>query len=522
MPVLTVRPNVSIQTGTWTVTGGGGVLHTALSDNVDTSYISNTAKCRLGTQVAKVGIADVSLPAGAKIFSVRVRIRTEKVTGVTIQPQCILLFVQKIIEAAFTVNVTRIFSLIFSFLAPRSTTSGWQTSDLAYYTEQPAGGEWTQQTFNDFEVHLGREATGGNLKVSEVYVDVDYNERPTTTVTAPTGTVTTTTRPLVTWTFADAESDRQQAYQVRVFTSAQYGAAGFDPTVSKATTESGWLKGEDLSWTVDRDLVNGAYRAYVQVEQVWSGIGQHRSLAAFTSWTQSVPGPGVPLLTATYEPDLNRVRLALDDGPTPATETYDVQCSDDAGLTWDFVRGARQIAPDGAGMAVVYDHEARLNRTRSYRVQAFRTVGSIKVGSDYSLVATATPVTSRFWLKDAAAPALNMALRLGDDEFTHPRGEGVFHPLVADGRSANAIVVSGPVHGREGTWEIQFPGVQGELDWQAFIAIRASGRTLLWQLPNGEQYWVALVGDLSTTWKPRGDGTYWRRSKIGYVEVDAP
>lgn len=522
MPVTTVRPNTSIQTGSWTIVGGGGVLHTALSDNSDASYIQNAARCRLPTQLAKVGIADVSLPTGAKIFSVRVRIRTERITGVTIQPQCILVLIQKIIELAFTVNITRIFQFIFGFFAPRSTTAGWTTTDLAYYTEQPAGGEWTQASFNAFEVNLGRESVGGNLRVAEVYVDVDYNERPVVAATAPTGSVTTTTRPTVTWTYTDPEQDRQQAYQVRVFTAAQYGAAGFDPAVSKATCESGWLKGEDLSWTVDPDIVNGSYRAYVQAEQVWGGVGQHVSVMSFAAWTQAVPGPGVPLLTATYEEPLNRVRLDLDDGPAPATETYDVQYSDDAGLNWSFVRAARQVVAPGGGAITLYDYAAPLNRVRQYRVQAFRTLGSVKVGSDFSVVASATPRSSRFWLKDPLAPTLNMVLPLGNDEFAAPRSEGVFKPLVADGRAARAVVVSGPVYGREGSWELLFPGQQGGTAWAAFAAIRESGRVLLWQLPTGDQYYVSLTGDLSTTWGLRGPVTRWRRAKIDYTEVVAP
>ena len=132
--------------------------------------------------------------------------------------------------------------------------------DLAYYTDAPAGGEWTQASFNAFEVHLGRTDTGTNAKISEVYADVDYNGRPVGTATAPTGTVTDTTRPLVTWTYADPDGDRQQAFQVRVFTDGQYLATGFDPLTSTATTESGWQPGEDLQWTVGRDLVNDTYR----------------------------------------------------------------------------------------------------------------------------------------------------------------------------------------------------------------------------------------------------------------------
>lgn len=523
MPVVTTRPNATIQLGSgWSVVGAANA-HTATSDETDSTYVQSTVRCRLDSQVLKLALGDISIPAGSKIFSVRIRIRTERVTGVSIQPLCIFIFVAHIIQAAFTLNITRLVKLALSFLVPRTTTSGWTTNDQPALLQHPDGSEWTQTSFNDHEFHVGRETLGGPLRISAVYADVTYNERPVGTASAPTGTVADTTRPLVTWTYSDAESDRQQAYQVRIFTAAQYGAGGFDPLVSVAHTESGWLPGEDLSWTVDRDLINGAYRAYVQVQQVWEGLGQHTSAATFVGWTQNVPGPGAPTLNGTYETDLNRVRLNIAAGPAPATETYDVEYSDDLGLTWTFVRGGRQIVPDGSGNAVLHDHEARLNRTRRYRVLAFRTLGSVKVASLYSNLVDVVPASFRFWLKDPVAPSLNMPLPLENDEYSQPRSEGTFRPLVAEGRTATAIVVTGPLGGREGQWSLIFtPKLGGQTTWDKFAAIRLSGRVLLWQLPTGEQYYVKLVGELPTRWDVRWDQARWRRAEIGYVETDPP
>ena len=49
-----------------------------------------------------------------------------------------------------------------------------------------------------------------------------------------------------------------------MFTSAQYGAVGFDPNLTKPFTESDWTKGEDLQWVVGRDLPNGTY--YIEMD----------------------------------------------------------------------------------------------------------------------------------------------------------------------------------------------------------------------------------------------------------------
>jgi hypothetical protein len=57
-----------------------------------------------------------------------------------------------------------------------------------------------------------------------------------------------------------------QGYRVRVFTAAQYGATGFDPTTSDATWEQeASITARTAAYPVPIgvDLVNGAYRAYV-------------------------------------------------------------------------------------------------------------------------------------------------------------------------------------------------------------------------------------------------------------------
>ncbi len=525
MPVITVRPNVSIQTGTWTIVGGGGVLHTALSDNLDTSYIQNVNKCRLQTQVAKVGIGDVALPTGSKIYSVRVRVRLERVAGTIFNPSpiCIIILLQKVIEAIVTGNVQRLFQIIFGFLCPRpEPTVGFVTQDLAFYLEQPAGGEWTQQSFNDFEVHLGRDNTGANLKIAEVYVDVDYNERPVATAVLPTGTVVDTTRPLLTHTYTDPESDRQQAFRWRIFSQAQYSAVGFDPLTSASYADSGWVAGEDLSWNVNKDLVNGLYRAYIQVEQVWGGIGVHRSVQTFVSWTQSVPGPPNPVLTATPEAP-NRVRInVVKGGSSPATETYTIEFSDNAGVTWAEVRNGIQLAVDGAGAVELFDYEAPLNVARKYRALAFRTLGSIKVASGFSNEDDAVPASLEFWLKDPLAPSLNTTLPVANDSPSQPRSQGVFAPLIADdaveGRTFK-ITVTGPQYGVEGRLEIIFTD---DATWEAFRSIQSTGRTLLLQYPNGEQHYVSLGSDLSWEWMLINTDVYFRRATISYVEVSKP
>lgn len=528
MPVLTLRPNGTVQLGSWTL-AGAATGHAALSDGSDTTYIQNSNRCELDSQVAIFAIEDIDIPDGAKIFSVRSRARVEKVNpgfGVP-SPLLIIIFVQVVVKAAITVNISLLFRILIGFICPRPAPSVvWETQELAYHTEQPAGGEWTEQSFNDFTVRLGRRNAGANAKVSAIYVDVDYNTRPVAGASGPTGTIADTTRPLVTWTYSDSEGDPQQAYRVRIFNDAQYLAGGFDAETSPAYTDSGWTAGQDLSWTVDKDLVNDTYRAYVMVEQVWPGIGQHRSAWSFVGWTQNVPGPPAPTVNATYEGALNRVRLDISrGGTTPPTETYNLERSLNLGVTWEFVRGGVQIVPDGAGAAAVYDHEAPLKIVAQYRVFAYRTLGSVKVGSDPSLVASVTPRSLDWWLKDPLAPVLDTVLPVADDKPNRPRAQGEYAPLVAAGLTARKIVVNGPPYGVEGELELIFVGDEaadtGSL-WAAFNALRDTGRTLLLQYPSGEQHYIQLGDNLSWGWGLRDDEVRYRRATISYVEVTPP
>lgn len=570
MPTTTTRPNADVQHGTWTLTGGTN-LATILSDNLDTTYIQQAnRRCRLKNEVAIVGLGDVSLPAGAKIFSVGIRVRYGRVkpTGsgghdLDDLVRFIVELIEEVFEDVFYGARYNIWNLLFGFFCSKdpSVTTVWETKQLAYYTEAPSGGEWTQDTFNNFTVRLGREDVSTKAgKLGELYADVTYNEKPVATATGPTGSIVDTTRPTITWTYSDPESDPQQAFRVRVFTAAQYGAAGFDPGVSTAFNETDsavgsggivplaptsgvvtpWVAGQDLRWAPTRDLPNGTYRAYVKVQQAWNGLGTHESDWSYIQWTQAVPGPPAPVLTATVDNTLNRVRIDMVPASpqTPVTLTYNLEYSDDAGLNWALVRGGLQASADATTQArTIYDYEAPLNHARWYRAQGYRQLSTIKVASDYSNIATATPMSLRYWLKDPLNPSLNTQVVLAanaqgggsgsstqvdgssGDQPNRPRSQGIFAPLVASGYSTFKVAVTGPQYGLEGSFNLLF---RDEASWTAFVSIMDSGRTTLFQTPAGENRYVALGGDLSWGYVPQDTYVRVRLASISYTQVATP
>lgn len=547
MPVLPLRPNESIQNGKWTIFGPTGTtLHQALQDDDDATYIQCTELAELETEIFKVGLSDVSLPAGSKIFSVGVRARVQQVDtnpggggsgpDPRPRPRCRVWWIQRVIYSVITRDIARLFRLVFSFECPPPKPPAipneptppveWETIEQAKYLQQPAGGEWTAQSFNDFVFGMGRDNAQDPARISAVYVDVEYNTPPVVTVLGPTGTSADTTTPEVSWLYSDQESDRQQSWQVRVFEPEVYQAGDFDPATSLAFADSGERIGEDLAWVIDRDLPNGVWRAYVRVQQVWLGIGAHRSTWSFTEWTQSVPGPPAPSINAVYEPALNRVRVELaEGGPVPETISYNIYASNNAGLSWELVRDGYQIGVGADRSATIYDYEARPKLLRTYRAQAFRQLGGIRASSGFSNEASTFVRIDEPWIKDVLTPARNMLFPLAasGDQYKTPRDQGIFKPVVAEGVEARAIPVTGPVYGREGTFTLIITERDPEDLHERVAEMWRAGGTLLYQLPHGEQFYIRLGKELAVSeWLTQGDQVRYRRYSVDYVEVKKP
>lgn len=531
MTVLVRRPDATVQLGSWTVVGAA-TAHAALLDASDSSYVQLTSRAWLDTQILRLGIEDVTIPAGAKIFSVRTRVRIQQVPVGQPRPRCLGWFRCRKPRNLITAIILFIFRLLFKWHCPEKPTTvdpDWVDQELEYLLADPEGAEWTVDSFNDYEVQLGRDDTNGNaLRIAAVYVDIDYSEQPTVDVTGPTGTITDASKATVTWTYADPQQDRQQAFQVRVFTAGQVGAPGFDPAASIAVDESGWTYSESLEWTTNIDLVNDTYHAYVTVEKVWSGLGTFRSGTDSTSWTQNVAGAPNPLVTtATFDSALNRVALVLQPSSgSPVTVAYTLEASRDFGLTWSVTYGGGQIPANGTNPVTVYDYAAPLNVESRYRASAYRELGSLRYISGYSAVTSVTPVVDgEIWLKDPASPALNSRLpiaRDGNDKPSRPRDQGVFSVLSAGPGPAYKVVVNGPPQGREGTLELIFHERQDTDLWTAFNDLYNTGRTLLLQYPHGEQFYIQLGDDLKWTWDLRRNDVRWRRATVSYVEVKEP
>lgn len=293
MGTATVRPDVLYAADAgWTVTGGGGVIPTALSDNSDASYISS------GSTVGPVVSNDmgtVAPPALAQYRSVTLRVRANAASGPWVA--------DAVAVEAGGVRGT------YDQIAWNTTIT---TFTGAARTTAPNGAAWSQFYVDSMRVVVKKSLNLITQTVYEVYADVTYNEAPVATPAAPVGTVTTTSQPTVTWAYSDPEADPQERYKIRVFSAAQYGAGGFNAATSPATWESGEVFSAATSATVTAPLPNNTtYRAYVSVADVGSG-GRYGAYSYGTAqFTIQIEPPAVPDLAAAADNTLARVSLAL-------------------------------------------------------------------------------------------------------------------------------------------------------------------------------------------------------------------
>lgn len=554
--VVTLRPNSTSQLGSWTVVGAA-TAHAALSDNLDTSYVQVIPRCRLDPAVLRVGFPTPTIPAGAQVYSVGLRRRIASVVAGTPPPLCLHWFRSIFGVISIYGEVVPPEKYFFHSTCPTSpAVSAFVEEDLGVFTTGPGGVAWNVATnLVGLTYDAGRgDDFGGGLQISEVYVDVTYQQLSTVTVTAPTGTVAST-RPTITWTYASPDSQPQQAYAVAIYTAAQVGGVGFAPFVNPPIQSSGAVLGEDQQWTLTNDLPDGSYYAYVQAASTWGGPGSFVTAIASTNWTRAVaagdggqpPGvqpPNATLSSAVFDSVNNRVALTMvPSSSSPVTVSFTVQASRDSGVTWNPIPSLTLIPATGMTPVIAYDYVAPINVTSQYRVMAYSSAPLVGAAAFSGVLSVMTSGTN-WWLKCPANPLLNSILPVaapsntggaeGGLKTTLRRMQGTFELLSGTGTTVLPIVVSGPMYGEQGDLDLIFipAGGSGQLPqyYAAYLALDQSGDVLLLQRPTGDQLFVVLGPGASGS---DTEGHYdaqpgvpnviqWRRVKVHYTQVSPP
>lgn len=226
-------------------------------------------------------------------------------------------FVERVRNRTTSDGFTYRYHVLTPFGSGRVWDDEWLMDSFSLFTN-PRG--WINEALTQAEIDAlivtyGANAGGStsDYEATEIYIEIDDNSFPTATVTLPTGNVTTTTRPVVSGVYSDADSDAMDRVQVKIFTAAQYGIGGFDPATSPNTWDSGEVSqsvaaGGTYSVTTGIDLANTTtYRAYVRVRQVvdskWSTAWVN------TTFTMALDAPAQPVVTLTVENASGRIKL---------------------------------------------------------------------------------------------------------------------------------------------------------------------------------------------------------------------
>lgn len=548
LSTVTVQPSSAVQLGLWGFVNASNAWQ-AVSDGSDTTYVQlNAGLCRLDNQVLRFGFPAIHVPTGAQIYSVALRRRIQAVPAGSQVPVCLHWFRCLVGEISVIGQQLQVFKTPFQSNCPTNPhVTTWVTESVFSTVLGPDGASWnlaSNLASGNFFYDVGRGDSFlfSPLRISEIYLDVTYQQASAVTVNGPTGVIPDT-QPTVTWTYFSADSQPQQAYDVAVYTQAQVTAPGFVPFVTTPLDgTNGFVLGEAQQWTMSVDLTNGQYVAYVQAQATWAGQGNFDSSIGSTSWTRSATGPPPPaILTAAFFDNANnRIGLTfIPSGSSPPTLSFTVQASRDGGQSWLAIPSLTYYPSNGNLAVTVYDEVAPLNQSSEYRVISYGGAPLQAAGAP-SNVLSATPTDNHFWIKDPTNPLLNTILPIAAPKqsdagikITKRRMQGAFQLLGGQGSQVLPFIVSGPTYGDE--YEIELIFIDGDpnypmTNWATIDELDRTGGTLLLQKPDGEQLWVvtgpgASGQDTEETYNSLpGDPTvtHWRRRKLVLTQVDPP
>jgi hypothetical protein len=281
MSGVTIRPGSDTYLPGSVALTGGATGWQVTSDNNDATYASASAfvgwpKAVLRVKPASGGLGVIG--ASQRIKAVRVNARIRMNAAAAGQSGALKLATRSAngkYDSWETMSYNDAVTFVTRFgtwrnTPPRGTASEWTVSNFESTSVEFA---WNPCAF-----------AGTNLRLSEIYFDVDYRDRATVTavsITNPTGTV----NPTVSWQFnANTDGDPEVAYQVKVFRSDQYSQLSFNPEYSQPVWDSGVLIGNATQAVVGRALDNGySYAAYVRAAADFSGAKW------WTTWVNSAP-----------------------------------------------------------------------------------------------------------------------------------------------------------------------------------------------------------------------------------------
>ena len=390
MTLVTLKPNGSDSTASVT---GAASAHAALADGSDSSYVAFDAD-----ESILVDLETFTIPAGSYIRKGAVTARTAKVA------------------ASVSMNTF----LVLGGVATDNAypTIGWG-SPTSHQVLEHSSAITSQTTIDGAQIAVSVSAA---MRLYELGFALTYIAAPAPSVTAPIGLVTDTNTPVVTWDPGlDPDGGPQALAEIRIVND--------DDTFF----DGGSVTGTGTTWAGSVALPDGYYTAHVKVAQIVDGTPVWAEASA--AFSIDVALPNEPIFgPVTPEPTQGHISIVL--GATPGlttTDEFELERSDDAGVTWAPVRtklGASRVAFDDA--YGITDHEAPIGIELLYRARSLHNYSGLYARSAWAF-SPPVMLTTGWWLTHATRPA---ALRLAINPHAFPSvrraaRQGTHQPLGA-------------------------------------------------------------------------------------------
>jgi hypothetical protein len=516
--VQEVLPDANVASLTFGWVATGGTLTTAVNDNSDATYITDSSPGSANTR-ASWTFANTSLPAGAAIKYSYPKIRcsqasgSAKLTGSVGQ------------QPGSTSGVT--------YQSPGRTfipTSAIQ--DVVLTTAGAVPQSKSQAVVNNFFVTVLQypgSALAEDHRLYRVSVQVQYVDSPTAVGLAlfPASANTLTTKPGVQWNFNSTDSFVQYEYRVALWRQADValfsgGRTAFEaaaanpfkasfvgtdaatktPVWSTATTAKpdGWTASGDNNVTTTADVVNGvAYTYYVEVSALHAGERLfHPTNIGILDFTESLTTPTVPTsVTPTWQNSPNYRGQVVVAYPTQTLGAWDgrrliVQARDSTSTNeadWTTLpNGTAEIAAS-SGSATFYDTLAYQGQGRVYRAKTllYATATGYTSGSAWVTSSTITAAYDAFVLRDPFQNGTELVAKInGDFTATQDEVQGQFRPI----GQPFTVVVSDAILAKR--WSVEVV-VKDKATETALDLLRVNQSPLMLQTDMaGLLYWVRI------------------------------
>jgi hypothetical protein len=500
MTVGTAFPSAdpSRDSGSWAAFNNGTAVawatnaDTYLSDSSDTTWVQSTALPAGQSAIITGALDNVVVGAGSAITRVRnvVRIANSGTWYANLVSN----------GTAFAYNATT----TAAGTSTKAYAGGWVTPLQAF----GATGTFSTANLNDTTFSLVSDSVA--LRYAQMRMEYDVVALPVV------GTVTvspfTTDRPTITWTYSDADGNAQASAIVKVFSSAQYSAGGFNAGTSTATYSTTVLS-SSLSVVPDTPIgVNGlVFRAYVSAIADKDSVAVASAYANSTAGTLAFTAPGTPTLTLTWDNTNKRTQIAVAGSASPFR--YTVTRGDGT------VIGTALSTMDTSGTTTIFDY----TMTRGTPVVYSATIttaatATSQLTSGTRLGTVTTQVATDWELRALDFPTTRVTTSAPVSGLTWTQYEGltVFRPL----GSNKPVVVAGDIGGDDGT--VTFI-TKTQTQWETLKTIIETQGNLLLVSPfrdvagNSEQWVIRLT---SRDWVSDGViGSPVKTVTTGFVET---